>query len=97
MNVYAKQNQTHRHRKQTCGYQRGKARQEGQIRGMGLTQPNFLKSCLNWLAGFLSSPLVWTSPSSPTSYDCITTVRPLVVIDQPPPPHRHVAKSNKFS
>ena len=41
MNVYAKQNQTHRHRKQTCGYQRGKARQEGQIRGMGLTQPNF--------------------------------------------------------
>ena len=26
MNVYAKQKQTHRHRKQTCGYQRGKVR-----------------------------------------------------------------------
>ena len=35
MNVYAKQKQTHRYRKQTCGYQRVKERQEGQIRGMG--------------------------------------------------------------
>jgi len=33
----AKQKQTHRYRKQTCGYQRGKGSVEGQIRGMGLT------------------------------------------------------------
>ena len=39
MNVYTKQKQTHRHRKQTCGYQRGKW--EGQIRGMGLTNTNY--------------------------------------------------------
>ena len=37
MNVYAKQKQTHRYRKQTCGYQRG----EGQIKGMGLTDTNY--------------------------------------------------------
>ena len=37
MNVYAKQKQTHRYRKQTCSYQRGGGRREGQIRGMGLT------------------------------------------------------------
>ena len=37
MNVYTKQKQTHRHRKQTCGYQRG----EGQIRGMELTDKNY--------------------------------------------------------
>ena len=38
MNVYAKQKQTHRYRKQTCGYRRGaRGSGEGQIRGMGLT------------------------------------------------------------
>ena len=40
MNVHTKQKQTHRHRKQTCGYQRGEgSRVEwgGQIRGIGLT------------------------------------------------------------
>ena len=37
MNVYAKQKQTHRYRKQTSGYQKGEWRGEGQIRGMGLT------------------------------------------------------------
>ena len=41
MNVYAKQKQTHRCRKQTCGYQRGEGRGEGQIRGMGLTDINY--------------------------------------------------------
>ena len=38
MNAYAKQKQTHR--KLTCGYQREKARAEGKIRGMGLTDTN---------------------------------------------------------
>ena len=37
MNVYTKQKQTHRHRKQMYGYQRGK----GQIRGMGLIDTNY--------------------------------------------------------
>ena len=32
-----KQNQTQRHRKQTCSYQVRKARREGLIRGAGLT------------------------------------------------------------
>ena len=41
MNVYAKQKQTHRYRKQTCGYQRGEGRGEGQIRGVGLTGTNY--------------------------------------------------------
>ena len=36
-NVYARQKQTHRYRKQTCGYQRREGSGEGQIRGMGLT------------------------------------------------------------
>ena len=39
MNVYAKQKQTHRHRKQTWGYQRGKA--GGQIKDMGLIDTNY--------------------------------------------------------
>ena len=30
-----------RHRKQTCGYQRREGREEGQIRGMGLTDTNY--------------------------------------------------------
>ena len=39
LNEYAKQKQTHRHRRQTSGYQRGKVGVggKGQIRGMGLT------------------------------------------------------------
>ena len=37
MNIYEKQKYTHRLRKQTSGYQRGKGRGEGQPRGMGLT------------------------------------------------------------
>ena len=32
MNVYPKQKETHRYKKQTCGYQKG----EGEIRGMDL-------------------------------------------------------------
>ena len=40
MNVYAKQKQTHRHRKETCGYQRGE--REGQIRSMGLIDNKLL-------------------------------------------------------
>ena len=40
MNVYTKQKQTHRHKKQTCGYQRGDGKGEGQIKGMGLTVTN---------------------------------------------------------
>ena len=36
MNIYTNQKQTHRYRKQTCGYQMGEGRGEGQIRGMGL-------------------------------------------------------------
>ena len=39
-NVYAKQKQTYRYRKQTTGYQRGEGRREGQIRGMGLRVTN---------------------------------------------------------
>jgi len=35
MNIYTNQKQTHRYRKQTCGYQRGEVRGKGQIRGMG--------------------------------------------------------------
>ena len=41
MNVYAKQKQTHRYRKQTYGYQRGEGRRERQIKGMGLTDTNY--------------------------------------------------------
>ena len=37
MSVYAKQKQTHRHRKQTSGYQRG----EEKIRGMGLRDAKY--------------------------------------------------------
>ena len=37
MNLYTKQKQTYRHRKQTYGYQRGERSGEGQIRSMGLT------------------------------------------------------------
>ena len=39
MDVYTKQKQTHRPRKQTYGYDRGK--EEGQIGGMGLTDINY--------------------------------------------------------
>ena len=41
MNVYTKQKQSYRDRKQTCGYQRGEGREEGQIRGMRLTDTNY--------------------------------------------------------
>lgn len=37
MKAHAKQKQTPRQRKQTCSYQRGEGREEGQIRNMGLT------------------------------------------------------------
>ena len=40
MNLYIRQKQTHRHRKQTYGYQRGQGGREGQIRSMGLTNYN---------------------------------------------------------
>ena len=43
MNVYAKQKQNHRCRKQTCSYQRGEGSEEGQIRGMLLTNTNYYK------------------------------------------------------
>ena len=41
MNVYTKQTQSHRHRKQTCDYQRGEEMGEGHIRGMGLIDTNY--------------------------------------------------------
>ena len=41
MNVYAKQKQTHRYRKQTSGYQRGDRRGEGKIKHMGLTDTDY--------------------------------------------------------
>ena len=42
MNVYAKQKQTYRYRKQTCGYQKGGGREKGQIRGMRLIDQSIL-------------------------------------------------------
>ena len=41
MNVYAKQKQTHRYRKQSYLYQMRVEREEGQTRGMGLTDTNY--------------------------------------------------------
>ena len=41
MNLYTEQKQTHRHRKQIYGYQRGEGAGEGQIKGMGLTETNY--------------------------------------------------------
>ena len=40
MNLFTKQKQTHRHRKQIYSYQRGQAEGKGQIRNMGLTDTN---------------------------------------------------------
>ena len=40
MNLCTKEKQTHRYRKQTCGYRREEASTEGQIRGLGLTDTN---------------------------------------------------------
>ena len=40
MNVYEKHKQTHRYRKQTCGYQSRVGRGEGQTKGMRLTDTN---------------------------------------------------------
>ena len=41
MTVYAQQKQAHTYRKQTCDYQRGEGREEGQNRGMGLRDTNY--------------------------------------------------------
>ena len=41
MNLYTKEKQTHRHRKQTYGYQKGEGGREGQNRGMRLTDTNY--------------------------------------------------------
>ena len=41
MNIYTKQKQTHRRRKQTYGYQREEGRGEEQIRSMGLTDTEY--------------------------------------------------------
>ena len=41
MNLYTKQKQTHRHRKQTYGHQRGEGGWEEQIRSMELTDTNY--------------------------------------------------------
>ena len=38
----AKQKQTHRYKKQTCDYQRGEERWEGQIRGLGLRDIHYM-------------------------------------------------------
>ena len=37
MSLFTKQKQTHRHRKQTCGYQREKGAEKGKIESEGLT------------------------------------------------------------
>ena len=42
MNLFLKQKDTHRHREQTYGYQRGKGGwEEGLIRGLGLTYTHY--------------------------------------------------------
>ena len=41
MNLYSKEKQTHRHRKQTYGYLRGEEGMEEQMRSMGLTDTNY--------------------------------------------------------
>ena len=41
MNLYTKQRQTHRLRKQTYGYQRVREVGEGQIRSSGLAEINY--------------------------------------------------------
>ena len=41
MTLYIKQKQTHSHRKQTYGYQRGKGGGEGINRSVGLTDTNY--------------------------------------------------------
>ena len=41
MNLCTKQKETHRHRKNTYGYQREKGGEEGQIASMGLTDTNY--------------------------------------------------------
>ena len=45
-----KQKQTHRYKKQTCGYQRGEEGWEGQIRDMGLRDTNYWEFFL-WSSG----------------------------------------------
>ena len=39
--MYMQNKQTHRYKKQTCGYQRGEGRREGQTRGMRLTDTSY--------------------------------------------------------
>ena len=41
MSVYAKQQQTHRYRKQTCSYQRGEGRWKGHNRDIGLRDRDY--------------------------------------------------------
>ena len=41
MNTCAKWKQTHRCRKKTCGCQRGEENEEGQIKGVRLTDTNY--------------------------------------------------------
>ena len=48
MNI--KQKQTHRYKKQTCGYQRGEEGWEGQIRDMGLRDTSYWEFSL-WSSG----------------------------------------------
>ena len=43
MSIFTKQNQTHRQRKQTWGYQTGDERREVQMRAMRLTGTNYVK------------------------------------------------------
>ena len=39
--MYMQNRKTHRYRKQTYGYQKGKGSGEGKIRNMGLTDTNY--------------------------------------------------------
>ena len=56
MNLYTKQKQTHRHRKQIYGYQRGEGRREGQIRSMGIT--NTSNYTWNWRRQWHPTPVL---------------------------------------
>ena len=48
MNIFIKQKQTHRHRKQIYGYQRGKGLGEGWIESLGLADTS---SCIGNMQG----------------------------------------------
>ena len=47
MNLFTKQKQTHTHRKQSYGYQRGEGGKEGQIRSLGLTDTHYYSIYIN--------------------------------------------------